>query len=59
MDKVELPDELARAIRTFVCRVNAVTAYHRHGQKPTPRKLDNLSNGQIEFEEVLRKYTEV
>lgn len=57
--KVQLPEELAKAIRTFVCRVNAVTSYHRHGLEPSERKLTALANGQIEFEEVLRKYTEV
>jgi hypothetical protein len=36
-------------------KINRVTAYHRHGQKVSKKDLDDLSNAQIEFEEVYKQ----
>jgi hypothetical protein len=41
-------------ILTLLCKVNKVTAYHRHGQKIPQRDLDDLANYQIEFEAALK-----
>jgi hypothetical protein len=45
--------ELA-TINMLLCRVNKVTAPHRHGQPISKAALDNLSNEQIDIEEWLK-----
>ena len=35
-------------------KVNAVTAPHRHGQPVSKRRLDDLANAQLEYEEAER-----
>ena len=40
-------------IEMLLCKVNKVTAYHRHGQKIPEKALDDLANFQVEFEESL------
>lgn len=37
-------------LNLFTAKVNAVTAYYRHGQMIPEHKLIALANGQIEFE---------
>jgi hypothetical protein len=42
-------------LEMFLCKVNKVTAAHRHGQKIPVRALDALSNAQIDIEAKLRE----
>lgn len=49
------PVSLKREIDMLICRVNKVTAYHRHGQKIPTRALDALSNQQLDTEKAIRK----
>ena len=46
-------DKVTDLLESLICRVNAVTAYHRHGQAIPAGKLDDLANKQIEIEEAL------
>ena len=46
--------DFGQMILTLLCKVNKVTAYHRHGQKIPQRALDDLANYQIEFEAALK-----
>ena len=47
--------DLKRQVERFLCKVNAVTACHRHGLEIPKSKLDALSNAQLELEEVLKE----
>ncbi len=47
--------ELIEACQHIICKVNAVTAFHRHGNSIPKTKLDELSNYQIEFEHTITK----
>ena len=40
-----------RDLAYLFCKINKVTAYHRHGAKIPQRALDELANFQIDFEE--------
>ncbi len=42
----------------FLARVNGITSYHRHKIKIPKKKLDNLSNAQIDMEERLKQLKE-
>ena len=42
-------------LESLLCKVNKVTAYHRHGNKIPKRALDELSNYQIDIEEKIRE----
>jgi hypothetical protein len=37
-------------LELLLCKVNKVTAYHRHGQKIPESALDDLANIQVEIE---------
>lgn len=50
--------KLVKAMRSFLCTVNGVTAYHRHGMELSTRKLDALSNRQIDMEALLKQFEE-
>jgi hypothetical protein len=43
-----------RALQHLLNCLNAVTAKHRHGQPISKRRLDDLSNAQVEYEEASR-----
>lgn len=47
--------DLHTYISMLLCKVNKVTAYHRHGQKIPEGALDDLSNFQIDFEDFLER----
>ena len=40
-------------IDRFMCKVNAVTAPHRHGNTVSKHRLDELSDGQLEVESAM------
>lgn len=42
-----------RELKHLLNLVNAVTAPHRHGQPVSKRRLDDLANAQVEYEESL------
>jgi hypothetical protein len=42
-------DEIEK-IQLLLCKINKVTAYHRHGNKIPQKALNELSNFQIDFE---------
>lgn len=44
-------------IQSLICKVNKITAYHRHGNKIPKKVLDDLSNFQIDFEKWLASAT--
>jgi hypothetical protein len=46
-------------ISMLLCKVNKVTAPHRHGQIIPKSALDDLANYQIEFEAALKSKGEV
>lgn len=48
------PTASDRALRHLLNKVNAVTAPHRHGQPISKRRLDDLANAQLEYEEAER-----
>lgn len=48
------PTASDRALRHLLNIVNAVTAPHRHGQPASKRRLDDLANAQLEYEEAER-----
>lgn len=48
--------ELKEMLNQLIVHVNAVTALHRHGVEITKRRLDELSNFQLEAEKVAREY---
>lgn len=50
---VSVPVELVEAVRLLLCKINKVTAPHRHGNKIHLSDLDRLSNYQIEVEAAL------
>lgn len=52
-----MDNELIDEVRMFLCKVNKVTAPHRHGQSISKRALSNLANAQIDLEELLEKLT--
>jgi hypothetical protein len=43
-------------LERLLCKVNKVTAYHRHGQKIPENALDDLANTQVEIEEHTQQY---
>lgn len=43
----------AHMLNILLLKVNRITAAHRHGEKPSVKDLDILSNIQIEIEENL------
>lgn len=47
--------ELREATQRLICKVNKVTAHHRHGAQITIMSLDELSNEQIETEAALAR----
>lgn len=47
-------ETLKHAVEMFLCPVNAITAQHRHGQKPRDKDLTRLCNKQLDIEELLR-----
>lgn len=44
---------MTRELRHLLNKVNAVTAPHRHGNPVSKRKLDDLANAQVEYEQAL------
>jgi hypothetical protein len=44
-------------VEMLLAKVNAVTAYHRHGNKIPVRRLADLTLYQIEFEQWLKEHT--
>ncbi len=42
-----------RELKHLLNLVNAVTAPHRHGQSVSKRRLDDLANAQVEYEEAM------
>lgn len=50
------PLDLLRVMNQFMCTVNLVTSYHRHGGKIPKRYLDNLANTQLDIEEMLATF---
>jgi len=48
---------LRDAVNHLLCKVNKVTAYHRHSQKIPISALDDLANYQVEFEEIIDSLT--
>lgn len=58
-----IPDRRAptandRALQHLLNKVNAVTAPHRHGQSVSKRRLDDLANAQLKYEESIREEAE-
>lgn len=49
--------EVLKKFQGLILRVNAVTSYHRHGNAIPKWKLDELSNYQLECEEIERAVT--
>lgn len=47
--------ELREKVERLLCKINKVTAPHRHGNKIRKVDLDNLSNCQIEVEQALKE----
>ena len=47
-------EDLYRMVKELILYVNPVTAYHRHGNEIPKRRLDELSNKQIDIEHALR-----
>jgi hypothetical protein len=43
-------------LERLLCKVNKVTAYHRHGQKIPENALDDLANTQVKIEEHTQQY---
>lgn len=44
---------MTRELRHLLNKVNAVTAPHRHGNPVSKRKLDDLANAQVEYEQAV------
>ncbi len=53
MEHVEENKILKKALRSILNKVNRVTAEHRHGFKVRTKFLDDLSNRQIDVENMV------
>lgn len=58
MNDRELLEKLIQSTQSLLNKVNAVTAWHRHGNPIPECKLDDLCDRQIDVEKTLRDIKE-
>lgn len=49
--EIEESKDIEKDVKILLCKINKVTAYHRHGNPIPKEALDDLANFQIEFED--------